>query len=67
MAFALAWAAPVSAQVVQLQRVGSFASPVHVAGPPGDVSRLFVVERAGRIQVVRNGQRLEQPFLDISG
>ena len=67
MAIALAWAAPVSAQVVQLQRVGSFASPVHVAGPPGDVSRLFVVERAGRIQVVRNGQRLEQPFLDISG
>jgi glucose/arabinose dehydrogenase len=40
-------------------------SPVHLAAPPGD-DRLFVVERAGRIRVVRDGELLEAPFLDIS-
>ncbi|HUF14103.1 MAG TPA: PQQ-dependent sugar dehydrogenase [Longimicrobiales bacterium] len=40
-------------------------SPVHVAAPPGD-ARLFIVEQIGRIRVVRDGQLLEQPFLDIT-
>src|SRR5262249_18466880 len=33
----------------------------------GDTSRLFVVEKTGRIRVVRHGQLLAQPFLDLSG
>ena len=40
-------------------------SPVHVAAPAND-SRLFVVEQVGRIRVVRDGELLEQPFLDIT-
>jgi hypothetical protein len=46
--------------------VGTFAQPVHVAGPPGD-DRLFVVERAGRVQVVVGGQTAATPFLDATG
>jgi glucose/arabinose dehydrogenase len=46
--------------------VGTFAQPVHVAAPPGDAERLFVVERAGRVQVVVNGQTAATPFLDAT-
>jgi glucose/arabinose dehydrogenase len=51
---------------VRLRRIGSFSSPTYVAAPPGDRRRLFVVERAGRIRVMRDGRRLGTPFLDIS-
>lgn len=40
--------------------------PVHLASPPGD-ERLFVVEKVGTIRVVRDGQVLEEPFLDLRG
>ena len=38
--------------------------PVAMTHPPGD-SRLFVVERTGRIRVVRNGALKATPFLDL--
>jgi glucose/arabinose dehydrogenase len=41
----------------------TFSSPMYVTSPPGD-SRLFVVERAGRIRVY-NGSTV-QTFLDIA-
>jgi glucose/arabinose dehydrogenase len=50
---------------VRLARIGTFSQPVHVTSPPDDAGRLFVVEQAGRILVVRNGRKLPQPFLDI--
>jgi len=50
---------------VRLVRVGSFKAPVYVTAPAGDRARLFVVEQAGVIRVVRNGRVLAQPFLDI--
>ena len=37
-----------------------------VAQPKGDTSRLFVVEHAGRIILLKNGKPLSTPFLDIS-
>jgi glucose/arabinose dehydrogenase len=40
-------------------------NPVLVTAPPGD-QRLFVVERAGRVRVLANGQLLPAPFLDIT-
>jgi glucose/arabinose dehydrogenase len=55
-----------AARGVGLKRVGSFSSPVYVTAPPGDTHRLFVVERAGRIRVVKDGRKLATPFLDIS-
>jgi glucose/arabinose dehydrogenase len=50
------------ADAVSLQPVGDFSSPIYVTAPPGD-PRLFVVERAGYIQVVHDG--VTSQFLDI--
>jgi glucose/arabinose dehydrogenase len=41
------------------------AEPLAMAHPPGDTHRLFVVERAGRIRVIRDGVLKATPFLDI--
>ena len=42
------------------------ASPVDVQSAPGDRARLFVVEQAGRIRIVRAGGAVAAaPFLDI--
>jgi glucose/arabinose dehydrogenase len=54
-----------SAGGLHLVKVGSFDTPTFVQGPPGDSSRLMVVEQAGRIRVVRGGRVLRAPFLDI--
>jgi glucose/arabinose dehydrogenase len=51
----------------RLATVGRFVEPVYVAGAPRDARRVFVVERAGRIVVVRGGRRLRAPFLDLRG
>jgi len=45
--------------------VTGLESPVFVTAPPGDTRRLFVVEQAGRIRIVRDGQLVAEPFLDI--
>jgi glucose/arabinose dehydrogenase len=56
-------ATPASA-AVQLVPFGSFSAPIYVTAPTGDNTRVFVVERAGKIQVVSNGVRKQ--FLDIT-
>ena len=40
-------------------------APVHLSAPVGD-RRLFVVEQPGRIRIVRDGQLLATPFLDLT-
>jgi len=55
-----------SAAALRLEQVGDrFRSPVFLTSPPGD-SRLFIVEQAGRIRIVKNGRVLPIPFLNIS-
>jgi glucose/arabinose dehydrogenase len=44
----------------------TFDQPLSVTTPPGDTTRLFVVEKTGAIRVVKNGSLLPAPFLDIS-
>ena len=52
---------------VRLQKLAfTFDQPVYVTSPPGDTSRLFVVEKTGRIRVIKHGALLARPFLDIS-
>jgi hypothetical protein len=51
---------------VKLKRIGSFNAPTYVTSPRGDTHRLFVVERGGRIRIVKDGKKLGTPFLDIS-
>ena len=42
-----------------------FSRPVEIANAGDGSGRVFVVEKAGRIQVVEDGERLGEPFLDI--
>jgi glucose/arabinose dehydrogenase len=50
---------------VALEKVGEFEEPTYVAQAPG-TNDLYVVERGGRVRIVRDGQTLEQPALDLS-
>ena len=54
-----------TARALHLVPVANFTAPVYATGAPGDSSRLFVVEQAGRIRIVRGGKTLAKPFLDI--
>ena len=45
---------------------GTYTLPTYVTSPPGDTTRLFVVQQAGAISLVRGGAALGTPFLDIS-
>ena len=47
-----------------VQVVGGLQSPTDVRGAPGDPSTLYVVEQAGRIEIVRGGSVIGT-FLDI--
>jgi glucose/arabinose dehydrogenase len=61
-------ATPLTAQrPLDLKRVaGGLAFPLYAISPPGDVDRLFIVERSGRIKILRDGAILPTPFLDVS-
>jgi hypothetical protein len=56
-------ALPAAAGAANTVKVGDFDSPIYVTSPPGDHQRLFVVEKAGRIQLLHNGTRKQ--FLDV--
>ena len=58
-------ARPAAADGVKLVGIGTFDSPVHVAAPPADTRRIFVVEQDGTIRVVTGGKRIARPFLDV--
>jgi glucose/arabinose dehydrogenase len=47
--------------------VTGLSSPLYVTTPPGDISRLFIVEQTGAIRIVKDGILLPAPFLDLSG
>ncbi len=48
-----------------LQVASGLSNPLYLTSPPND-SRLFVVEQPGRIRILKSGQLLPQPFLDIT-
>jgi glucose/arabinose dehydrogenase len=51
---------------MRLERLAAeFNKPVYLTAPAGD-PRLFIVEQAGRIRIVKNGSAVRTPFLDIS-
>ena len=67
-ALALDCGVPVAGDQISLELVVSgLSNPVDIAAPPGDVSRLFVVEQGGRIRVVDlDVGTVVGTFLDIS-
>ena len=58
--------APAGSPAVQLVS-GALTSPVYLTAPPGDTSRLFVVEQGGTIRILLHDTLLATPFLDVSG
>jgi hypothetical protein len=69
LAFALAGcaAAPAPAETAGLALevvTRELSDPLYLTAPPAD-PRLFVVEQAGRIRIIRDGALLQTPFLDI--
>jgi len=47
------------------QRLFSASAPLDLTTPRADRTRLFVVEKGGRIRVVLRGRMLARPFLDV--
>jgi glucose/arabinose dehydrogenase len=44
----------------------SFTQPLGLVSPRDGTGRLFVLEQSGLIYILQNGERLSQPFLDLS-
>ncbi len=65
---ALQVAMPVaSAQTLTTTRVAfGFTQPIYLTSPPGDARRLFIVEKGGKIKIIKDGVTLGTPFLDMT-
>jgi glucose/arabinose dehydrogenase len=51
---------------VRVKPLAFFNAPTHIAAAPGDRLRTFVVERVGRVRILRGGKVLDRPFLDLA-
>ena len=51
---------------LRIVRVAHFSAPVYATSAPGEPGNLYVVEQAGRIQVLTGGRIRSTPFLDIT-
>jgi glucose/arabinose dehydrogenase len=62
-----ALAAPLFAQTLRAVRVAEqIPRPTFLCSPPGDTSRLFLLEGRRGVRILRDGVLLPTPFLDIS-
>src|SRR5690349_21860289 len=51
---------------IDLQTVASgLGAPDYAISPPGDPSRLFVLDQKGLVRVIQNGNLLSTPALDL--
>ncbi|NOT32877.1 MAG: glucose dehydrogenase [Candidatus Eisenbacteria bacterium] len=58
---------PAGGGAITLQEVArGYSAPVFLTAPPGDTARLFVVEKPGRVRIVKSGVKLPASFLDVS-
>jgi glucose/arabinose dehydrogenase len=60
-------AAAPNSSTIALAKVADVNAPVLAIGAGDGSGRLFIVEKGGRIRIVKNGSLLATPFLDISG
>ncbi|MBC8369557.1 MAG: PQQ-dependent sugar dehydrogenase [Planctomycetes bacterium] len=64
--FCLAASSSSAQTQLKLEQVGnSFGKPLLTLSPPGDASRLFVVDQNGYIRIVKDGVQLSTVFLDV--
>ena len=59
-------AAPIAGQVRLTEIANGLTRPLYVTHAGDGSNRLFVVEQAGKILIIENGETLTQPFLDVS-
>jgi hypothetical protein len=62
----LGYASAPEGSLVKTPVVSGLSEPVFLTAPSGDSTRLFIIEKAGRIRVVQNDTLLGTPFLDIA-
>jgi len=60
--------AQASLRVDAMRVAGGFTAPLYVTAPPGDTSRLFVVQQSGQIKIIKLPSRTVNatPYLDVS-
>ncbi|MGQ0642776.1 MAG: PQQ-dependent sugar dehydrogenase [Gemmatimonadaceae bacterium] len=46
--------------------LSGLSRPVQLVSPPGDPSRMLILEQTGLVKLVKNGQLLVAPFLDLT-
>ena len=61
----LACLLPAQPTLTAVRVVEGLDGPLWVGAPALDRDRLFVCEQLGRVRIVRGGQLLAQPFLDV--
>ena len=47
--------------------VSGLEAPIGMAAPDDGSGRLFVIEQQGMVRIIKSGQLISQPFLDVSG
>jgi glucose/arabinose dehydrogenase len=50
---------------VTLERIARLSQPVYMTQPPGQSSRLYVVQKRGAVRIIEDDRLLTRPFLDI--
>lgn len=60
------WITPVLAIDLQLTQVTNLGSVVDIKHAGDGSQRLFLLQQAGIVRILRNGQLLAEPFIDIS-
>jgi len=58
--------APPLGQVKLTEIAGGWTRPLYVTHAGDDSNRLFLLEQIGKIWIIEKGEKLAQPFLDIS-
>jgi glucose/arabinose dehydrogenase len=62
---AVATCTPKSGTAIDFETIATgLDQPLLATSPPGD-PRLFVIEQTGKVRVIKNGQLLETPFIDL--
>ena len=51
-------------ELTDIAAAGSFSQPLYATSPPGDASRVFVVQQAGKVRLVKDGA--VSTFLDLT-
>ncbi|MBI1320062.1 MAG: DNRLRE domain-containing protein [Candidatus Hydrogenedens sp.] len=52
---------------LDLEPVAQLEEPLQTAGPPGDGSRVCIIQRNGVIRLVQDGALAETPLIDLTG